>query len=385
MSEKFTDSDATRIISALDARADRRLKSGAQVQTTWATVGAVDAGNKFASAYLYGETDGAYMSEGFRIPEAMYLTVGDTVRVAMNYATGDRWVEETKVPATTYKKLAFNLNTGQVLTGDGTVPPVASSGVPTGSIVAFTVFSTIPTGWLKCDGSAVSRSTYATLFATIGTVFGTGDGSTTFNLPNLQGRVIVGINGSDASFDTMGEVGGAKTHTHAGHSNHVFTQPANHSAHIFTQPSAHAALSHSAHTGTAVSAHSGTAVSAHAAHTHETPFIDDDTHTLSTTSAVFGQGASRTRAWTGSFSSASGSYPVAQVSDTTQGAHTVTQPSAHTVTDPSAHSDHASQSHTGGAVDGHSNHTGGAVDAHSAHDTPSSMNPYMALHYIIKT
>jgi len=385
MADKFSDEQASRIIAALDARNDRKVKDSAQITTTWATIGAVDAANKSASAYLYGETDGAYMSGGFRIPETMYLSVGDKVKVAINYATGDRWIAEALYPATTYKKLAFDIKNGQVLTGDGTVPPVASSGVPTGSVVAFTVFSTIPSGWLKCDGSAVSRSTYSALFNTIGTAFGVGDGSTTFNLPNLQGRVIVGLNGADASFDTMGETGGAKTHTHAGHSAHVVTQPAAHSNHVFTQPSAHAALAHSAHTGTAVSAHSGGAVSAHAVHTHETPFIDDDTHTLSTTSAVFGQGASRTRAWTGSFSSASGSYPVAQVSDTTVSAHTFTQPSAHTVTDPSAHSDHASQSHSGGAVDAHSAHSGTAVDAHSAHDTPSSMNPYMALHYIIKT
>lgn len=104
-SEKFSDASASRIIAALDARADRKNKSGAQVQTTWGTVGAVDAGNKFASAYLYGETDGAYMSAGFRIPETMYLSVGDKVKVAINYATGERWVEEVNVPATTYKKL----------------------------------------------------------------------------------------------------------------------------------------------------------------------------------------------------------------------------------------------------------------------------------------
>ena len=52
--------------------------------------------------------------------------------------------------------------------------------------------STAPDGWLKCDGSAVSRTTYANLFAVIGTTFGVGDGSTTFNLPNCQGIGITG-------------------------------------------------------------------------------------------------------------------------------------------------------------------------------------------------
>lgn len=75
---------------------------------------------------------------------------------------------------------------------------------------------TPPTGWLLCDGSAVSRTTYSTLFALLGTVFGVGDGSTTFNLPSLKGRIPVGKDSSQTEFDTLGETGGAKTHTHTG-------------------------------------------------------------------------------------------------------------------------------------------------------------------------
>ena len=72
--------------------------------------------------------------------------------------------------------------------------------------------STAPIGWLLCDGSAVSRSTYATLFAVTSTTYGSGNGSTTFNLPDLRGRVAVGKS-ADTEFDTLGETGGAKTHT----------------------------------------------------------------------------------------------------------------------------------------------------------------------------
>ena len=66
--------------------------------------------------------------------------------------------------------------------------------VPVGMIMSWTKAST-PTGFLICDGSAISRTTYAALFDAIGTTHGVGDGSTTFNLPDLQGRLPVGDDG----------------------------------------------------------------------------------------------------------------------------------------------------------------------------------------------
>jgi len=73
-------------------------------------------------------------------------------------------------------------------------------------------WATIPSGYAVEDGSAVSRTTYAALFAAIGTTYGAGDGSTTFNLPDSRGRVAVN-KGTDAEFDTMGEKTGSKTET----------------------------------------------------------------------------------------------------------------------------------------------------------------------------
>lgn len=72
-----------------------------------------------------------------------------------------------------------------------------------------------PTGWLICDGAAVSRTTYAALFALIGTTYGVGDGSTTFNLPNLKGRLPIGRNSAVAQVDTLGETFGTLAHTHS--------------------------------------------------------------------------------------------------------------------------------------------------------------------------
>ena len=77
--------------------------------------------------------------------------------------------------------------------------------VPTGTVLAF-AGSSAPSGFLLCDGRAVSRTTYTSLFSVIGTTYGSGDGSTTFNLPDMRGRVAVG---SDAN---LGVKSGAKNH-----------------------------------------------------------------------------------------------------------------------------------------------------------------------------
>ena len=84
--------------------------------------------------------------------------------------------------------------------------------VPPGSVSAYAGVS-VPGGWLHCDGSAIDRTIYADLFAAIGTTFGAGDGETTFNIPNLRGRNIIGLNSSETDFDALGETGGAKRHT----------------------------------------------------------------------------------------------------------------------------------------------------------------------------
>lgn len=78
--------------------------------------------------------------------------------------------------------------------------------VPTGTIAMFGA-SSAPTAWLLCDGSAVSRTTYADLFSVIGTTFGAGDGSTTFNVPDMVGNFPRGAG-------TVGATGGTSNHTH---------------------------------------------------------------------------------------------------------------------------------------------------------------------------
>jgi microcystin-dependent protein len=86
--------------------------------------------------------------------------------------------------------------------------------VPLGGLVPYAGASAPAGGkWMLADGAAISRSSYAALFALVGTTYGAGDGTTTFNLPNLKGRVVVGLDATQTEFDALGETGGAKSVT----------------------------------------------------------------------------------------------------------------------------------------------------------------------------
>lgn len=85
-----------------------------------------------------------------------------------------------------------------------TIEGINAGSVPEGSVIAYGG-TTAPTGWLLCNGQTVSRSTYSALYAVIGTNFGSGDGSTTFHLPDFRGRFLRGVDsgaGNDPDFST---------------------------------------------------------------------------------------------------------------------------------------------------------------------------------------
>ena len=89
---------------------------------------------------------------------------------------------------------------------------VSGDTLPIGAIMPFGGGS-VPDDYLLCNGQAVSRTTYAQLFSVIGTNYGVGDGSTTFNVPNLKGKVPVGYDNTQTEFNSIGKTGGAKTVT----------------------------------------------------------------------------------------------------------------------------------------------------------------------------
>lgn len=143
--------------------------------------------------------------------------------------TGAATVAVNGMAAVTIKRRdGSSLAAGDILSGaivalsyDGTNYQLISqdqgAALPVGEI-AFFAMSTAPTGWLKANGAAVSRTTYADLYSAIGTTFGAGDGSTTFNLPDLRGEFLRGWD--DSRGVDSGRVFGSsqadefKAHTH---------------------------------------------------------------------------------------------------------------------------------------------------------------------------
>ena len=87
----------------------------------------------------------------------------------------------------------------------------------TAGTIAYLGMSSAPTGWLKANGAAVSRTTYADLFAAIGTTFGSGDGSTTFNLPDLRGEFPRGLD-DGRGVDSGRSMGSSQSHAYGSHS-----------------------------------------------------------------------------------------------------------------------------------------------------------------------
>jgi microcystin-dependent protein len=179
-----------------------------------------------------------------RATDTLTVVRGQDSTTARAYSTGDRIelrvtaallaaIRDSVAPAdgtiTSAKLVDASVITAKIADSNVTlaklVAAVQQSLTPTASVVPFAGV-TAPTGWLFCDGSAVSRSTYSALWTAVGTTaspYGLGDGSATFNLPDLRGRTIAGkdisVLGSFANrltaainSQTLGANGGAQTH-----------------------------------------------------------------------------------------------------------------------------------------------------------------------------
>lgn len=152
---------------------------------------------------------------------AQNFQIGDQCQLRITAATMNTLVQESANAGvhslTAGSGISVSSSTGDVtvtntgvLSVNGSTGTVTIQGVPSGALSMWPT-ATAPTGYLLCTGSAVSRTTYAALFAIIGTTFGVGDGSTTFNLPNYTNRMPYGT--------TVGATGGSAdavvvSHTH---------------------------------------------------------------------------------------------------------------------------------------------------------------------------
>lgn len=303
-------------------------------------------------------------------------------------------------------------------TGTLTLPTSGPGLVPVGTVISTALSATI-SGWLLCDGSNVSRTTYASLFAAIGTTYGSGDGSTTFGIPNLKGRIPVGLDATQTEFDTLGETGGAKAHTHtnsntgtAGAHTHAIDPPStstNEDSHSHTGPAHTHSVSTHAHVLTAhdhsvtVSIGSGTTSSDSHSHTDTTGgpsgtiyvaavsgsntlvATSSHTHSVSTSSDshshTFDPATVTPTSATGLFAAASDSG----ANDTAFDGTEIGGPSATGAASFSANTGDDAHSHT---VD-IASFTSGAVSvehSHTVSDTGSTSNlsPYIVLNYLIK-
>jgi microcystin-dependent protein len=241
---------------------------------------------------------------------------------------------------------------------------LAAAEPPTGT-VAMWITTTSPSGWLICDGSPVSRSTFSGLFDIIGTSFGVGDGSTTFNLPNLRGKTAVGLDVSQTEFDSVGKTGGNKTvtlnveqipsHSHTGNTSNT------------------GAHTHSGNTSnTGAHAHSGATAGAGAS----TSNTGDHTHSVASRLTGFstaGRASGNLTTVTGATSSTAGTG--------TAGAHSHNVNShAHNfdTSNTGNHSHSFNTNENGGHSHSFTTDNSGSSNAHN------NLQPYLVLEYIIK-
>lgn len=159
-----------------------------------------------------GETDPSFSP--LRLRQAVVQSVQSssiTVRVGGNSTDIAGVVCLQSLPPVGSTVWCFQL--GPMLMAIGIQATAATTqSLPAGSMVDFAA-ATAPAGWLLCDGTAVSRTTFAALFGVISTNYGVGDGSTTFNVPDFRGKVPVGSGtGAGLTARTLAATGGAETH-----------------------------------------------------------------------------------------------------------------------------------------------------------------------------
>ena len=153
-----------------------------------------------SAGYIGINTTSPNTSLDVRTTDAIQFPAGSTAQRPATPQPGfTRYNTDASIASLEYWNGSQWININQAQVPIGTVAPYAGS--------------TAPLGWAICDGSAVSRTTYSALFAIIGTTYGAGDGSTTFNLPDMRGKAAFGYSSTSGIYNTLGGTGGATSYT----------------------------------------------------------------------------------------------------------------------------------------------------------------------------
>jgi microcystin-dependent protein len=216
--------------------------------TAWNTLPVAAAGDITAVIAGTGLTGGATSGQATLAVDPSYVVTAGSITTKGDMILG--------AGPSTYARFPIGAN-GSVLVADSSqslgvrwaAASSSSAVIPTGTVVPFAGDTTPGSDWLICDGSAISRSTYSALFAVIGTSYGSGNGTSTFNVPNLRGRVVAGVDPNQSTgtyrFTPVGFSAGSNTHqlTQAELANHTHTAG--------SQAQADGSHSHSVSTGAA--------------------------------------------------------------------------------------------------------------------------------------
>jgi microcystin-dependent protein len=215
-----TNNDVLPIVDVLDSTQD---PTGSLKQITWASLktailGLFSAGTGiiFAAGVISSDptatqtfTNKTLTSPVINSPTITSAALSGTTTLAVGSdATGDIYYRNS---GGAVARLGIG-SIGQYLGVTAGLPAWGTPGIPSGTISMFGGASA-PANWLLCDGTAVSRTTYASLFTAVSTTYGVGDGSTTFNVPNFKGKAPVGYDVAETEFNALAKTGGEKTHT----------------------------------------------------------------------------------------------------------------------------------------------------------------------------
>lgn len=152
--------------------------------------------------YVWSDSKGVWLSKKEQAPIAI-----TSPTLPSNPKNGDLWLNTSNGLVFAYYDDGTSSQWVEVLASS--LPP--STQVMFVGTIAQTARASAPDGWLLCEGQAISRTQYVRLFNVIGTSYGAGDGSTTFNVPNISGRLVVGKN--SGTFSSLGSTGGTESVT----------------------------------------------------------------------------------------------------------------------------------------------------------------------------